>query len=156
MVKHNNQFNSDSQRLALSLRVEFSVYGAAFGFSACAAHTLIGRYELEEKLMLNPFENFQLKQLPDLVLVVFGISFLAILGALIGSIVLPGGTLGWFFVIGAFLSFSIAWKNAHYRTHDKKIHKWVNAWRNNTLSNVFLALTAVLLVSALAYFKLRS
>nr|WP_274929760.1 hypothetical protein [Vibrio metschnikovii] len=106
--------------------------------------------------MLNPFENFQLKQLPDLVLVVFGISFLAILGALVGSIVLPGGTLGWFFVIGAFLSFSIAWKNAHYRTHDKKIHKWVNAWRNNTLSNVFLALTAVLLISALAYFKLRS
>ncbi len=117
---------------------------------------LTGRYELEEKLMLNPFENFQLKQLPDLVLVVFGISFLAILGALIGSIVLPGGTLGWFFVSGAFLSFSIAWKNAHYRTHDKKIHKWVNAWHNNTLSNVFLALTAVLLVSALAYFKLRS
>ncbi|TFH88873.1 hypothetical protein ELS82_25515 [Vibrio ouci] len=30
--------------LALSLRVEFSVYGAVFGFSACAAHTLIGRY----------------------------------------------------------------------------------------------------------------
>ncbi len=43
VVKHNKQFNSDSQRLALSLRVEFSVYGAAFGFSVCAAHTLIGR-----------------------------------------------------------------------------------------------------------------
>ncbi|MBE4350405.1 hypothetical protein HJ059_23390 [Vibrio parahaemolyticus] len=43
VVKHNEQFNSDSQRLALSLRVEFSVYGAAFGFSVCAAHTLIGR-----------------------------------------------------------------------------------------------------------------
>ncbi|EJT0555946.1 hypothetical protein [Vibrio vulnificus] len=28
VVKHNKQFNSDSQRLALSLRVEFSVYGA--------------------------------------------------------------------------------------------------------------------------------
>ncbi|WP_148104546.1 hypothetical protein [Vibrio aquaticus] len=26
--KHNKQFNSDSQRLALSLRVELSVYGA--------------------------------------------------------------------------------------------------------------------------------
>ncbi|EOB6680354.1 hypothetical protein ACHELU_004371 [Vibrio vulnificus] len=129
---------------------------AWFSFGGSVAHTLMRRYELEEKLMLNPFENFQLKQLPDLVLVVFGISFLAILGALIGSIVLPGGTLGWFFVSGAFLSFSIAWKNAHYRTHDKTIHKWVNAWHNNTLSNVFLALTAVLLVSALAYFKLRS
>ncbi len=45
MVKHNKQFNSDSQRLALSLRVEFSVYGAVFKFSVCAAHTLIGRYE---------------------------------------------------------------------------------------------------------------
>ncbi|HAS8196718.1 TPA: DUF3265 domain-containing protein [Vibrio vulnificus] len=44
MVKHNKQFNSDSQRLALSLRVELSVYGAMFEFSACAAHTLIGRY----------------------------------------------------------------------------------------------------------------
>ncbi|WP_257983160.1 hypothetical protein [Vibrio parahaemolyticus] len=43
VVKHNKQFNSDSQRLVLSLRVEFSVYGAVFGFSACAAHTLIGR-----------------------------------------------------------------------------------------------------------------
>ncbi|MGR5235295.1 hypothetical protein, partial [Vibrio rotiferianus] len=43
VVKHNKQFNSDSQRLALSLRVEFSVYGAVFKFSACAAHTLIGR-----------------------------------------------------------------------------------------------------------------
>ncbi|WP_333000423.1 hypothetical protein [Vibrio vulnificus] len=42
--KHNKQFNSDSQRLALSLRVEFSVYGAVFKFSVCAAHTLIGRY----------------------------------------------------------------------------------------------------------------
>lgn len=30
--------------MALSLRVELSVYGAAFKFSACAAHTLIGRY----------------------------------------------------------------------------------------------------------------
>lgn len=40
----NKQFNSDSQRLALSLRVEFSVYGALFKFSVCAAHTLIGRY----------------------------------------------------------------------------------------------------------------
>ncbi len=44
VVKHNKQFNSDSQRLALSLRVEFSVYGAMFKFSVCAAHTLIGRY----------------------------------------------------------------------------------------------------------------
>ncbi|MCU8439425.1 hypothetical protein OC515_21595 [Vibrio vulnificus] len=44
VVKHNKQFNSDSQRLALSLWVEFCVYGAVFGFSACAAHTLIGRY----------------------------------------------------------------------------------------------------------------
>ncbi|WP_167489313.1 hypothetical protein [Vibrio ouci] len=50
VVKHNKQFNSDSQRLALSLRVEFSVYGAVFGFSACAAHTLIGRYVVGEKL----------------------------------------------------------------------------------------------------------
>ncbi len=43
VVKHNKQFNSDSQRLALSLRVEFRVYGAVFKFSVCAAHTLIGR-----------------------------------------------------------------------------------------------------------------
>ncbi len=43
VVKHNKQFNSDSQRLALALRVEFSVYGAVFKFSVCAAHTLIGR-----------------------------------------------------------------------------------------------------------------
>ncbi|EGQ7900834.1 hypothetical protein V7962_004635, partial [Vibrio parahaemolyticus] len=41
VVKHNKQFNSDSQRLALSLRVELSVYGAVFKFSVCAAHTLI-------------------------------------------------------------------------------------------------------------------
>ncbi|EMW7300654.1 hypothetical protein AAFN34_004745, partial [Vibrio parahaemolyticus] len=40
VVKHNKQFNSDSQRLALSLRVELSVYGAVFKFSVCAAHTL--------------------------------------------------------------------------------------------------------------------
>lgn len=46
VVKHNKQFNSDSQRLALSLRVEFSVYGAVFNFSVCAAHTLIGRYKV--------------------------------------------------------------------------------------------------------------
>ncbi|EJB0393810.1 hypothetical protein MUJ57_001526 [Vibrio parahaemolyticus] len=43
VVKHNKQFNSDSQRLAFSLQVEFSVYGAVFKFSVCAAHTLIGR-----------------------------------------------------------------------------------------------------------------
>ncbi|WP_244225216.1 hypothetical protein [Vibrio aquaticus] len=47
VVKHNKQFNSDSQRLALSLRVEFSVYGAVVKFSVCAAHTLIGRYVLD-------------------------------------------------------------------------------------------------------------
>lgn len=103
--------------------------------------------------MMNPFKNFQLKQLPDLVLVIFGISFLAILGALIRSVVLPGGTLGWLLVIAAFLSFSIAWKNAHYRTHDKEIHKWVNAWRHNGLSNAFLCLAVVLLISTFAYFK---
>ncbi|EJG1290277.1 hypothetical protein CUX31_RS00040 [Vibrio parahaemolyticus] len=45
VVKHNKQFNSDSQRLALSLQVEFSVYGAVVKFSVCAAHTLIGRYK---------------------------------------------------------------------------------------------------------------
>nr|WP_216611345.1 hypothetical protein [Vibrio jasicida] len=28
VVKHNKQFNSDSQRLALSFQVELSVYGA--------------------------------------------------------------------------------------------------------------------------------
>ncbi|MCR9809876.1 hypothetical protein, partial [Vibrio parahaemolyticus] len=39
VVKHNKQFNSDSQRLALSLRFELSVYGAVFKFSGCAAHT---------------------------------------------------------------------------------------------------------------------
>jgi len=44
VVKHNKQFNSDSQRLALSLRVEFCVYGAVFKVSVCVAHTLIGRY----------------------------------------------------------------------------------------------------------------
>ena len=43
--KHHKQFNSDSQRLALSLQVEFGVYSAVFGFSACDAHTLIGRYK---------------------------------------------------------------------------------------------------------------
>jgi ABC-type multidrug transport system permease subunit len=102
---------------------------------------------------MNPFKNFQLKQLPDLVLVIFGISFLAILGALICSVVLPGGTLGWLLVIAAFLSFSIAWNNAHYRTHDKEIHKWVNSWRHNGLSNAFLCLAVVLLISAFAYFK---
>ncbi|TMX37494.1 hypothetical protein DA093_05285 [Vibrio rotiferianus] len=47
VVKHNKQFNSDSQRLALSLRVELSVYGAVLKFSVCAAHTLIGRYNTE-------------------------------------------------------------------------------------------------------------
>ncbi|PML81993.1 hypothetical protein [Enterovibrio norvegicus] len=106
--------------------------------------------------MLNPFEKFELKQLPDLVLVIFGISFLAILGAIIGSVVLPGGTLGWLLVIASFLSFSIAWKNAHYRKHDKEIYKWVNAWRNNALSNIFLLIAALLFVSAIVYFKLRS
>ncbi|EMB7846545.1 hypothetical protein VAB77_004506 [Vibrio vulnificus] len=43
VVKHNKQFNSDSQRLALSLRVEFSVYGAVLQLSGSVAHTLIGR-----------------------------------------------------------------------------------------------------------------
>ncbi|WP_050778703.1 hypothetical protein [Vibrio orientalis] len=43
VVKHNKQFNSDSQRLALSLRVAFSVYGAVVKSSGCVAHTLIGR-----------------------------------------------------------------------------------------------------------------
>jgi len=45
----NKQFNSDSQRLALSLRVEFSVYGAVFKSGVCAAHTLIGRYNHNEE-----------------------------------------------------------------------------------------------------------
>jgi len=43
VVKHNKQFNSDSQRLALSLRVELSVYGVLIECSGSVAHTLIGR-----------------------------------------------------------------------------------------------------------------
>ncbi|USD95726.1 hypothetical protein CTT30_06290 [Vibrio coralliilyticus] len=39
----NKLFKSDSQRLALSLRVELSVYSAVVKFSVCVAHTLIGR-----------------------------------------------------------------------------------------------------------------
>ncbi|WP_273990674.1 hypothetical protein, partial [Vibrio parahaemolyticus] len=58
VVKHNKQFNSDSQRLAVSLRVEFCVYGAVFKFSVCAAHTLIGRYILLEFIMLNRIEEW--------------------------------------------------------------------------------------------------
>ncbi len=54
---HNKQFNSDSQRLALSLRVELSVYGAVFKFSVCAAHTLIGRYESPR------FQRYKIKRL---------------------------------------------------------------------------------------------
>lgn len=55
--KANKQFNSDSQRLALSLRVEFSGYGAVFKFSGCAAHTLIGRYVAPDKLDYLESEN---------------------------------------------------------------------------------------------------
>ncbi|WP_334683469.1 hypothetical protein [Vibrio europaeus] len=44
VVKYNKQFNSDSQRLALSLQVEFSVYGAVLQLTGSVAHTLIGRY----------------------------------------------------------------------------------------------------------------
>jgi hypothetical protein len=57
VVKHNKQFNSDSQRLALSLRVELSVYGAVVKFSACAAHTLIGRYVLGQKIRSGDEKN---------------------------------------------------------------------------------------------------
>ncbi len=57
VVKHNKQFNSDSQRLALSLRVKFSVYGAVFKFSVCAAHTLIGRYVLGQKIRSGDEKN---------------------------------------------------------------------------------------------------
>ncbi len=57
VVKHNKQFNSDSQRLAFSLRVEFSVYGAMFKFGVCAAHTLIGRYVLGKEIRFGDEKN---------------------------------------------------------------------------------------------------
>lgn len=56
--KHNKQFNSDLQRLALSLRVEFSVYGVVLKFSVCAAHTLIGRYVTREGITWNTYPNY--------------------------------------------------------------------------------------------------
>lgn len=58
VVKHNKQFNSDSQRLAFSLRVGLSVCGAVFKFSVCAAHTLIGRYSAGDKMDLDKLFEF--------------------------------------------------------------------------------------------------
>ncbi len=44
----NKQFKSDSPRLAFLVWVKFSVYGVQVEFRGRVAHTLIGRYALED------------------------------------------------------------------------------------------------------------
>lgn len=102
--------------------------------------------------MSNPFDNIQLKHWPDFLLALSGVSFTMAFWALIGGIVLPGGTLGWVFALAGVVSFGIAGKIAHYQRHDKAIYKWVSAWRNNWLSNMFLIVTMLLLVSSVYVF----
>ncbi len=43
-MRHNKLFKSDSQRVALSICVDFSDLGGLRRFWYCVAHTLTGRY----------------------------------------------------------------------------------------------------------------
>lgn len=100
--------------------------------------------------MSNPFSNIELKHWPDFVLAISGISFVMVLAALISSTNLPGGTLGWVTLMAGVVCFGIAGKHAHYRRHDKDIHKWISAWRMSVLSNI-LVVIAFGLISGSVY-----
>lgn len=102
--------------------------------------------------MSDPFKNIELKYWPDFLLAVSGTFSVMVLGALIAGIVLPGGTLGWVLMFLGVVAFGIAGKNAHYRRHDKKIHKWVSAWRPNFLSNIFILVSLGLIAGSVYVF----
>ena len=102
--------------------------------------------------MLKPFQTFQLIHLSNIVLVISGTSLLLAFGALILSITLPGGTLGWVSLIGAFFCLNLAWSNEHHRSHDKKIYEHEEAWRNDYSTNLYIILAIGNFVSAIMYF----
>ena len=102
--------------------------------------------------MKNPFSNIELKTWPDFLLAISGISFVMTLGAMISGIYLPGGTLGWVALMAGVVLFGIAGKQAHYRRHDKKLNKWISAWRFNALSNIFVFASLALILGAIYVF----
>ncbi|WP_115718825.1 hypothetical protein [Gallaecimonas mangrovi] len=106
--------------------------------------------------MSNPFKNIELKYWPDFVLAISGISFVMVLGALIAGVTLPGGTLGWVLLFFGVIAFGVAGKHAHYRRHDKEIHKWVSAWRASFLSNILVLVSLGLIGGAVYVFAQNS
>ncbi|MFN1652073.1 hypothetical protein ACPV5L_15375 [Vibrio astriarenae] len=105
---------------------------------------------------MNPFSSLKLKHLPDVVLVASGIIFVGAFMAMLKGANLPYSPVGWVLSTGSFFSFSIGWKNAHYRALDDDTRKWANFWRNNALTNIFLGISIGLLVGAVVCFKFGS
>lgn len=135
-----------------------------FRYGGSVAHPLTRRYEPAKDLaiinlegfILNPFGNFKIKHLPDLVLVVSGILFLGAFFAMLNEASLPKSTLGWVLATGGFFSFSIGWKKAHYRDINEDTKRWSDFWQNNWLTTMFLGIAIGLVIGAVACFKFGS
>ncbi len=106
--------------------------------------------------MENPFKNIQLKNWPDFLLAISGVSFVLVLGALVADQKLPGGTVAWAMLFGGLVIFGIGAQKAHYKTHIKNIkgnaNVWVSKWRHSLLADAFAGVGLLLILFAIRYF----
>lgn len=106
--------------------------------------------------MENPFKNIQLKDWPDFLLAITGVSFVTSLIALFGD-----SSFASLFVLtfGGLALLGIGGKIAHYRFRDPTIkgnsNAWFPGWRHSLLADCFAGLGILLVVVAVILFYAR-
>ena len=107
--------------------------------------------------MDNPFKNIQLKDWPDFLLAISGLSFVVSLIALFGGSSFADEFL---LVFGGLVLFGIGGKVAHYRFRDAAIkgnsNAWFPGWRHSVLADSFAAFGVLLIVLAVIRFYVRA
>lgn len=103
--------------------------------------------------MENPFKNIQLKDWPDFLLAISGVTFVVSLIALFGGSSFAGLLV---LTFGGLVLFGIGGKIAHYRFRDATIqgnsNAWFSGWRHSLLADCFAALGILLVVIAIIGF----
>lgn len=104
----------------------------------------------------NPFKNIQLKDWPDFLLAISGVSFIVSLIALFGGSSFAAALV---LVFGGFVLFGIGGKAAHYRFRDSSIkgnsNAWFSGWRHSLLADSLAGSGVLLIVAAVIWFCVR-
>lgn len=107
--------------------------------------------------MNNPFRNIQLKDWPDFLLAISGVSFVLSLVALFGGLSIAAMIVP---VFGGLVLFGIGGKIAHYRYRDASIignsNAWFAGWRHSFLADIFAGLGVFLILIAAVWFFVRA